>query len=428
MFNERLRHALNQSTRYNRGLAVMFIDIDRFKVVNDSLGHSAGDRLLQDCAKRLTECLRESDIVARLGGDEFVVMIENFTGPRDAIAVAQKVLVGLNQPFFVDDQEFLMSASIGISTFPDDGADVETLVKNADIAMYRAKDQGRNNYQFYSAQMNKHTFERLAMESSLRRAVERNEFLLHYQPKLDLRTGAIAGVEALVRWKHPDWGMVSPAQFIPLAEETGLIVQIGEWVLKTACEQSRQWRDQGIPGVRVAVNLSARQFAQESLLQGVAKIIAESGLTPECLELEITESMVMQNAEHATETLQKLKAMGVSLAIDDFGTGYSSLAYLKRFPIDCVKIDRSFIKDIPVDADDMAITKGVIALGHSLRLKVVAEGVETKEQQEFLQANDCDEMQGFLFSKPLPAEEVTTLLKNHVQKSRLTVVDTRKTA
>src|SRR5712691_211562 len=428
MFNERLRHALHQGVRYNRGLAVMFIDIDRFKVVNDSLGHSAGDRLLQNCAKRLTECLRESDIVARLGGDEFVVMIENFTGPRDAIAVAQKILHDLAKPFFVDGQEFLMSASIGISTFPDDGADVETLVKNADIAMYRAKDQGRNNYQFYSAQMNKHTFERLAMESSLRRAVERSEFLLHYQPKLDLQTGAIAGVEALVRWKHPDWGMVSPAQFIPLAEETGLIVQIGEWVLKTACEQSRQWRDQGIPGVRVAVNLSARQFAHKNLLRDVAKIIAESGLTPESLELEITESMVMQNAEHARETLRNLKAMGVSLSIDDFGTGFSSLADLKRFRIDCVKIDRSFIKDIPVDADDMAITKGVIALGHSLRLKVVAEGVETKEQQEFLQANDCDEMQGFLFSKPLPAEEVTTLLKNHVQKPRLTVVDTRKTA
>jgi EAL domain-containing protein (putative c-di-GMP-specific phosphodiesterase class I) len=258
--------------------------------------------------------------------------------------------------------------------------------------------------------------------------VERNEFVLHYQPKLDLRTGAIAGVEALVRWKHPDWGMVSPAQFIPLAEETGLIVQIGEWVLKTACEQSRQWRDQGIPGVRVAVNLSARQFAQKSLLQDVARIIAESGLTPESLELEITESMVMQNAEHATETLQKLKAMGVSLAIDDFGTGYSSLAYLKRFPIDCIKIDRSFIKDIPVDADDMAITKGVIALGHSLRLKVVAEGVETAEQRDFLQANDCDEFQGFLFSKPLAAEEVTALLKNHSRKPNLTVVEPRKRA
>ncbi|TLZ80004.1 MAG: EAL domain-containing protein [Methanobacteriota archaeon] len=428
LFNERLRHALHQGTRYTRGIAVMFIDMDRFKVVNDSLGHSAGDRLLQDSAKRLAECLRESDTVARLGGDEFVVMIENFTAPKDAIAVAQKALASLAKPFFVDGQEFLMSASIGISTFPDDGKDAETLLKNADIAMYRAKDQGRNNYQFYSAQMNKHTFERLAMESSLRRAVERSEFQLHYQPKLDLRTGAIAGVEALVRWQHPDWGMVSPAQFIPLAEETGLIVQIGEWVLRAACEQNKRWRDQGIPPLRVAVNLSARQFAQKTLLSDIARTIAQSGLTPDCLELEITESLVMTNPEHATETLHKLKTMGISLSIDDFGTGYSSLAYLKRFPIDCIKIDRSFIKDIPTEADDMAITRGVIALGHSLRLKVVAEGVETVEQQDFLRSNDCDEMQGYLFSKPLPAEEVTALLKGHSPKQNLTVLDPRKRA
>ena len=428
LFNERLRHALHQGTRYTRGIAVMFIDMDRFKVVNDSLGHSAGDRLLQDSAKRLAECLRESDTVARLGGDEFVVMIENFTAPKDAIAVAQKVLASLAKPFFVDGQEFLMSASIGISTFPDDGKDAEMLLKNADIAMYRAKDQGRNNYQFYSAQMNKHTFERLAMESSLRRAVERNEFQLHYQPKLDLRTGAIAGVEALVRWQHPDWGMVSPAQFIPLAEETGLIVQIGEWVLRAACEQNKRWRDQGIPPLRVAVNLSARQFAQKTLLSDIAKTIAQSGLTPDCIELEITESLVMTNPEHATETLHKLKTMGISLSIDDFGTGYSSLAYLKRFPIDCIKIDRSFIKDIPTEADDMAITRGVIALGHSLRLKVVAEGVETVEQRDFLRSNDCDEMQGYLFSKPLPAEEVTALLKGHSPKQNLTVLDPRKRA
>jgi len=428
LFNERLRHALHQGTRYSRGIAVMFIDIDRFKVVNDSLGHGAGDRLLQDSAKRLTECLRESDTVARLGGDEFVVMVENFTAPKDAIAVAQKVLTGLARPFFVDGQEFLMSASIGISTFPEDGKDADTLLKNADIAMYRAKDQGRNNYQFYSAQMNKHTFERLAMESSLRRAIERDEFLLYYQPKLDLRTGAIAGVEALIRWKHPDWGMVSPAQFIPLAEETGLIVQIGDWVLRSACDQSRKWREQGIPPMRVAVNLSARQFTQKTLVSDVAKIIAQSGLTPDCLELEITESLVMHNPEGAAETLHKLRAMGISLSIDDFGTGYSSLAYLKRFPLDCIKIDRSFIKDIPTEADDMAITKGVIALGHSLRLKVVAEGVETVEQRDFLRSNDCDEIQGYLFSKPLPAEEVTALLKNHSHKPNLNVVEPRRRA
>jgi diguanylate cyclase (GGDEF)-like protein len=411
----------------------MFIDMDRFKVVNDSLGHSAGDRLLQDSAKRLAECLRESDTVARLGGDEFVVMIENFTAPKDAapkdaITVAQKILASLARPFFVGGQEFLMSASIGISTFPDDGKDAETLLKNADIAMYRAKDQGRNNYQFYSAEMNKHTFERLAMESSLRRAIERNEFLLHYQPKLDLRTGAIGGVEALIRWQHPDLGMVPPIQFIKLAEETGLIVEIGEWVLKTACEQNKQWRDQGIPPMRVAVNLSARQFAQKTLVSDVARTIAQSGLTPDCLELEITESLVMDNPESAAETLHKLKNMGISLSIDDFGTGFSSLAYLKRFPIDCIKIDRSFIKDIPTEADDMAITRGIIALGHSLRLKIIAEGVETKEQQDFLRSNGCDEMQGFLFSKPLPAEQVTALLKSHSHKQNLNVVEPRKRA
>jgi len=433
LFNERLRHALHQGTRYSRGIAVMFIDMDRFKVVNDSLGHSAGDRLLQDSAKRLAECLRESDTVARLGGDEFVVMIENFTAPKDAapkdaITVAQKILASLARPFFVGGQEFLMSASIGISTFPDDGKDAETLLKNADIAMYRAKDQGRNNYQFYSAEMNKHTFERLAMESSLRRAIERNEFLLHYQPKLDLRTGAIGGVEALIRWQHPDLGMVPPIQFIKLAEETGLIVEIGEWVLKTACEQNKQWRDQGIPPMRVAVNLSARQFAQKTLVSDVARTIAQSGLTPDCLELEITESLVMDNPESAAETLHKLKNMGISLSIDDFGTGFSSLAYLKRFPIDCIKIDRSFIKDIPTEADDMAITRGIIALGHSLRLKIIAEGVETKEQQDFLRSNDCDEMQGFLFSKPLPAEQVTALLKSHSHQPNLNVVEPRKRA
>ncbi len=428
MFNDQLGHALRRTARYSRGLAVLFVDIDRFKVVNDTLGHSAGDRMLQQCAARLKDCLRGGDAVARLGGDEFVVLVEDYSGPRDAIAVAQKILATLAKPMLVEGQEFLPSASIGISIAPDDGADVEMLLRNADIAMYRAKEQGRNNYQFYSAQMNKHTFERLAMESSLRRAVERNEFLIHYQPKLDLETGAIAGVEALVRWNHPDLGMVSPAQFIPLAEETGLIVQIGEWVLYTACEQACRWRESGFPALRVAVNLSARQFAQRNLLRDVAAVMARTGLPPECLEFEITESLVMQNPEHAAVMLQKLKAMGITLSIDDFGTGYSSLGYLKRFPIDCVKIDRSFIKDIPTDADDMAITRGVIALGHSLRLKVVAEGVETAEQQEFLRAHGCDEMQGYLFSKPLAAEEVTALLVNHAQRSRLTVVTPRKRA
>jgi diguanylate cyclase (GGDEF)-like protein len=426
IFTEQLGRALSRVSRYGRGLAVLFVDIDRFKVVNDTLGHTAGDRMLQECARRLRDCLRGSDTVARLGGDEFVVMAEDFSGPRDAIAVAQKILASLGRPLVLEGQELIPSASIGIAIAPDDGADVEMLLKNADIAMYRAKDQGRNNYQFYSSQMNKHTFERLAMESSLRKATERGEFLLHYQPKLHLETGAISGVEALVRWRHPDLGMVSPAQFIPLAEETGLIVEIGEWVLRTACEQGRTWREAGLPPFRIAVNLSARQFAQKHLLSDVARIMDETGIPADSLEFEITESLVMQNPEHATQMLNKLRGMGITLSLDDFGTGYSSLGYLKRFPINCVKVDRSFIKDIPNDKDDMAITRGVIALGHSLRLKVVAEGVETREQQDFLHENGCDEMQGFLFSKPLIAEDVTKLLTGHTPKPRLTVVSSAR--
>jgi diguanylate cyclase (GGDEF)-like protein/PAS domain S-box-containing protein len=426
IFTEQLGHALARADRYKKGLAVLFVDIDRFKIVNDTLGHTAGDRMLQECARRLKDCLRGSDTVARLGGDEFVVMVEDFSGPRDAIAVAQKILTSLSRPLVLEAQELNPSASIGIAIAPDDGADVEMLLKNADIAMYRAKEQGRNNYQFYSAQMNKHTFERLAMESSLRKATERGEFLLHYQPKLHLETGAISGVEALVRWRHPDMGMVPPVQFIPIAEETGLIGQIGEWVLRTACEQGRKWREAGLPAFRIAVNLSARQFAQKNLLADVARIMAETSIPADGLEFEITESLMMQNPEHATQTLHKLRGMGIHLSIDDFGTGYSSLGYLKRFPINCVKVDRSFIKDIPNDKDDMAITRGVIALGHSLRLKVVAEGVETKEQQDFLHENGCDEMQGYLFSKPLAADEITKLLTDHKPRPRLTVVSSRK--
>jgi EAL domain-containing protein (putative c-di-GMP-specific phosphodiesterase class I) len=294
--------------------------------------------------------------------------------------------------------------------------------------MYRAKDQGRGNYQFYSSQMNKHTFERLAMESSLRKAVEHGDFLLHYQPKLHLGTGAVTGVEALVRWRHPDLGMVSPAQFIPLAEESGLIGRIGDWVLRTACEQARKWSEAGLPALRIAVNLSARQFAQKNLVADIARIMEETGIPADSLELEITESLMMQNPEQVAQILHKLRTMGIHLSIDDFGTGYSSLGYLKRFPINCVKVDRSFIKDIPNDKDDMAITRGVIALGHSLRLKVVAEGVETAAQQDFLHENGCDEMQGYLFSRPLPAEDVTRFLAGHTPKPRLSVVTSLKRA
>ncbi len=405
MFNQRLAHALAQARRNDKPLAILFIDLDRFKNINDTLGHDAGDRVLKEVAERLRGCLRESDTAGRLGGDEFVVLIEELSQPVYVAGVAQKILTAVTKPLILDAQEFHLTASIGISTYPDDSKDMQSLLKNADIAMYRAKEQGRNNYQFYSAQMNVHTLERLALESNLRRALERDEFLLHYQPKVDIGSGRITGMEALVRWQQPTKPLIPPAQFIALAEETGLIVPIGEWVLKTACAQNKSWQEHGLPPLRVAVNLSARQFGHETLLQDVARVLNETGLDPTALEFEITESMVMHNPEHAVKLLTKLKAMGIRLSIDDFGTGYSSLNYLKRFPIDSVKIDRSFIQDLPGDGDDAAITRAIIAMAHSLRLKVIAEGVETEEQLSFLRNHGCDEMQGNYFSKPLPENE-----------------------
>jgi diguanylate cyclase (GGDEF)-like protein/PAS domain S-box-containing protein len=410
MFNERLAQALARAHRYNKMAAVLFIDLDRFKIINDTLGHDAGDRLLKQLAERLRECLREGDTVGRQGGDEFVVLIEDVTDPNQVTGVAQKMLETIAQPYRIAGQEFHVTASIGISICPDDGRDQHALLKNADIAMYRAKERGKNNYQFYSAQMNLHSFERLALETSLRHAVERSEFLLHYQPKVNIRSGRITGVEALVRWQHPELGMVSPAQFIPLAEETGLIVQIGEWVLRTACSQARGWLDQGLPNISVAVNLSARQFARDDLAASIMNVVRETGMDPRWLELEITESTVMHNPDLAAEVLRQLKDVGVRVAIDDFGTGYSSLGYLKRFPIDSVKVDRSFILDIPDDKDDVAITCAVIAMAHSLRLKVVAEGVETAEQYGFLRDQDCDEIQGYYFSPPVEAASLARLL------------------
>ena len=413
MFNQRLSHALAQVRRNNKPLAILFIDLDHFKNINDTLGHEAGDRVLKEVAQRLQGCLREGDTVGRLGGDEFVVLIEELPEPLHVAAVAQKILAAVVKPFIVGAKEFKLSASIGISTYPDDSEEMQGLLKNADIAMYRAKEQG-NNYQFHSTLMNIHTVERLALESGLRRALERNEFLLHYQPRVDIGSGRITGMEALLRWQRPGQELVAPAQFIALAEETGLIVPIGEWVLKTACARNQSWREQGLPPLRIAVNLSARQFAHENLLQDVARALAETGLDPAALELDITESMVMHDAERAVTLLSRLKHMGIHLSIDDFGTGYSSLSYLKRFPLDSVKIDRSFIRDIPGDADDAAITRAIIAMAHSLRLKVIAEGVETAEQLSFLREHGCDEMQGYYFSKPLPEDELLRLLQNSV--------------
>ena len=410
MFHLRVEQALARARRAGTRMAILFIDLDRFKNINDTLGHDVGDRVLNEIAVRLRASLREVDTVCRLGGDEFVVLIEDLPEPAQVASVAQKILAEIARPITLETREVHITSSIGISTYPDDSADMQGLMKNADISMYRAKDQGKNNYQFYSAQMNVHTLERLALESDLRRALERDEFLLHYQPKVDIRSGQICGVEALVRWQQPGKGLIPPAQFIPLAEETGLIVPIGEWVLRTACAQSKAWQDGGLEPMRMAVNLSARQFAQENLAEDVARVLGETGLDAAWLELEITESMVMHNAEHAVLLLDRFKAMRIRLSIDDFGTGYSSLSYLKRFPIDSVKIDRSFIRDLPGNSDDAAITQAIVAMAHSLRLKVIAEGVETAEQLSFLRENGCDEMQGYHFSKPLPEGEFLRLV------------------
>ena len=421
LFHQRLQRSLVHAQRFNEGLAVLFIDLDRFKNVNDTLGHDAGDRVLQAVAERLKGCLREVDTLARLGGDEFAVLIEQVADTRFVGSVARKLLKTMAELLMLGEQEYQITASIGISTYPADGSDATTLLKNADIAMYRAKERGKNNSQFYAAAMNAHSMARLSLETGLRHALERGEFLLHYQPKVDIASGRITGMEALVRWMRPEFGMVSPADFIPLAEETGLIVPIGAWVLKAACERNRAWQCQGMAPLRVAVNLSARQFVQANLVSDVARVLDASGLAPESLELEITESMVMDNPERAIQTLLQLKSMGIALAIDDFGTGYSSLGYLRRFPMDNIKIDRSFIKDIPRSSDDATITRTIIDMTHNLRLKVIAEGVETAAQLDFLREHGCDEMQGYHFSRPLAGDAFLALVQAQEAKGAIAV-------
>ena len=414
MFNDVLNLAIQNARRYNRNFAVLFIDLDRFKNINDTLGHEAGDRLLQEMGARLTQTVRTSDVVARLGGDEFVVLVQEVSEAKQVETVARKVLFTLVKPMVIQGQECRVTASIGICMFPAEAQDEHALMKNADIAMYRAKDEGKNTYQFYSEEMNLHSFGRMALETSLRRGLERNEFFLHYQAKLDLRQGRITGVEALVRWQHPDLGMIPPAQFIPLAEETGLIVSLGNWVLNTACMQNVAWQREGLPPLRMAVNLSARQFDDENLVIDIAEALNKSGMRADLLELELTESMVMQHAERAGKVLAAIKQLGVRVAIDDFGVGYSSLANLKRFPIDTLKVDRSFIRDIPQDTEDRAITEAIIAMGRSLNLTVVAEGVETLEQETFLRDHGCDETQGFYFSRPIASDEFADLLRRNI--------------
>jgi diguanylate cyclase (GGDEF)-like protein len=411
MFNELLRHAIESAGRHRRQFAVLFIDLDRFKIINDSLGHDAGDFLLVEIANRLRHTLRSSDVVARLGGDEFVVILEEAAEP-DVERIARNLLSVLGQPLQLSGHECHTTASIGIAMYPSDGNDVQTLTKNADMAMYLAKEDGKNGFRFFTKEIKTQSIERLTLEAALRRAVERNQFALHYQPKVDMKTGQITGVEALLRWSHPELGVLPPMQFIPLAEETGLIVPIGRWVLKEACAQNMAWQRRGLPPVSMAVNLSPRQFADVHLLQDIDEALAASGMSPALLQLEVTESMVMLNVSRAVKLLDEIQSRGIRLAIDDFGTGHSSMSLMKQFPIDTIKIDRSFVRDLPDDSEDKAIAQAIISMGKALGMTVVAEGVETAEQETFLRNHACDEMQGFLFSKPLPPQQLADLLRS----------------
>ena len=411
LLQDRLGQAVAYATRSGHQVWVMLIDLDRFKFVNDSMGHKAGDVLLMTVAARLRSSLRDTDTVARLSGDEFVVILSEHSDQPLTPDIVQRVMDSVAQPVILGTKEFFVTCSIGVAAFPSDGTPAENLIEHADIAMYRAKKLGRNNFQFYTPAMNEESLERVRIESALRNALERNEFVLHYQPQVDLQTGRIVGMEALIRWKHPELGMVPPSRFVGIAEDTGLIVPIGAWVMRTACAQNKAWQDAGLGKLRVAVNLSARQFSAADLLPGIEAVLNDTGLDPSCLELELTESLFMSDVTPAVELLHRMKSLGVNLSIDDFGTGYSSFSYLSRFPIDVLKIDRSFVNDITHDANDAAIVASIIALAHNLRLSVIAEGVETAEQLDYLRHQGCDEMQGYYFSKPLPAHEFEQLLR-----------------
>jgi diguanylate cyclase (GGDEF)-like protein len=413
LFNRRLEQALSRHRRVGSRLAILLMDLDRFKVINDSLGHEVGDVLLREVAARLEAQSRHSDTVARMGGDEFVVLIENHTSLADISGCAQRLINQMSASYVLNDKEYHVTLSIGISVFPSDGGDSPTLLKAADVAMYRAKEMGRNNFQYYVPSMNVHTMERFELEADLSHALERNEFLLHYQPKVEISSGLITGVEALLRWNHPLRGLVPPMDFIPLAEETGMIDEIGAWVLSTVAARSKGWQYKSATKFTVAVNLSARQFADPMLASDLERIIRDSEIDPSSLELEITESTVMAKGDCVVDVLRRLKAIGVQIAIDDFGTGYSSLAYLKRFPIDTLKVDRSFIKDIPRDCGDMKIMSAIIAMARGLKLKVVAEGVETMEQLEFLREERCDAVQGYLLYRPLEEFDVARVLEEN---------------
>jgi diguanylate cyclase (GGDEF)-like protein/PAS domain S-box-containing protein len=410
-FNERLAATLSQASRNNSLLAVVFLDLDRFKLINDTLGHAAGDLLLQGVAQRLLGCVREGDTVSRWAGDEFTLILPNIQTVENAIAIAQRILESLRDEFDLEGHTLHVSSSIGIAFYPTDGEDAETLLKNADAALYRSKEGGRNSYQLYTAAINSGSSELLTLEHHLHRALQQQEFALYYQPQVNVATGKITQMEALVRWHHPKLGVISPGKFIPVAEETGLIVQIGEWVLRTACAQNKRWQELGLPPVSVAVNLSAQQFKQPKLVEMIDQILQETGLSSEHLELEITETTMMKNVELTQVTLEELHKMGISIALDDFGTGYSSLGYLKTFPLHTLKIDQSFVRDLTTDPNDEAIVTAIVAMGKVLNLKLVAEGVETEAQELKLRSLSCDEMQGYLFSEPMQSEDATNFLQ-----------------
>ena len=417
LFKDRLKQAIALSRRSDQMQAVLLLNLDRFKTINDSLGYTAGDRLLQSVAQRLSSCVRESDTVARFGGDEFAVLLTQIPRAQDAANVASAIKAALDQAFLFEDQEIFMSSSIGISLYPHDGRDTAGLLKNAGAALDRAKSLGGNVYQFYTAGGTTRALKQLVLESNLRPGLERAEFFVQYQPQVDIRGFHLVGMEALVRWQHPSLGLLYPNEFVPLAEESGLILALGDWVLRTACAQNKMWQDAGLTPLCLSVNFSARQFQQPTFIADVANILKETNLDPRWLELELTESSIMKDPETAIEKLHELKLMGIKVAVDDFGTGYSSLNYLKRFPIDTLKIDKTFVSDVCRDPHDTAIVRAIINLGHALDLTVIAEGVETKEQLQYLSALECDVVQGFLFSKALPATAFEELL---IEQRRVT--------
>ncbi|MBI5428096.1 MAG: EAL domain-containing protein [Nitrospinae bacterium] len=410
---DRLEHCLKQAKRENKMLAVIALGLDNFKTINDTLGHSFGDLLLKAMARRLEQSIRKGDTVSRFGGDAFVLLLSAVGSVGEITHMASRIQEIIQPSFIIEDRELFVTASFGIAFFPEDGAEPQTLIKNADIALYRAKESGRNTYQMFTATMNERIVARMELESRLRKAQQKEELEIHYQPQVDLATGRIIGMEALIRWPHPERGMVPPAKFIPVAEETGLIVPIGEWVLRKSCEQGKRWEKDGFPGLRMGVNVSARQFQGNNLVHTVEKVLRETGLPPHCLELEITESLLMKDADSAVDVLGKLNKLGVSLSIDDFGTGYSSLSYLRNLPISTLKIDQSFIREVARNVSDSNIVRAIVNLGQGLNLKLIAEGVETREQVEFLRNIKCDEIQGYYFSKPLPQAEFTKLLKEN---------------